>query len=214
VIFHKIRKEGRKEGRKGREGKGMTRSKNIAAIQAIVAHFQPHARGIPKSVRNLVRDWDSDVGFRTVPVDLLNRLLQDLYTMRHNPIYKEIKKQIIVHDRRRQYLERTMVLWASKIPQIDGIEIEEVRVRSHGRKIYESFIVAESFCLRGNSLHEYARSKQMQNQCWYCDESSHCGHATTSEHKETYLAYIQSLSTSLSLPEEVVQQIMSYLYRA
>ena len=196
------------------------RNKNKIKLDVIRSYFASHKHIPSDTLPYLTINWDNDVGFRVIPDYYLSKLLRELYIMRHHPVYKEIKEQINANEKRKIDLQSMMVLWTSKNPPINMIgnsrrsyfNVGEVQILS-SHKIYEPFTVSESFLFKNNVVQQYIQYKETQNQCWYCEESSYFGHVQTLEHKEMYLAYIQSLSASLSLPEEIVEQIMHFLYR-
>ena len=195
------------------------RQKNRDTFNEIQTYFSIHAHLVKDSYYYLRQHWDNDVGFSIIPDRYLKMMLIELYIMRHHAVYREIKDQLRANEKRKENIADTMAAWLAAQPPIstsnsgqhNHIQVKEVHIQS-SVKVYERFMIGESFIYKGNKVHEYEKRKQSQTHCWYCDESCYFNHRKTSEHREAYWAYMQYLSAALALPVELVEQIMMFLY--
>lgn len=195
------------------------RQQNRDTLREIQTYFSIHAHLSKDSLYYLKQHWDNDVGFIIIPDRYLKLMLTELYIMRHHPAYKEIKDQIAVNEKRKKSLADTMAIWLAAQPQINtatrgqynALQVNEVHIQS-SVKVYETYMIGESFIYKSNKVLEYEQRKQCQTHCWYCDESWYFNHRKTDEHKEVYWAYMQYLSAALMLPVELIEKIMIYVY--
>jgi hypothetical protein len=120
------------------------------AVSTVEIYFSMHAHLAADSFYYLKQHWDNDVGFSIIPDRYLKMMLNELYIMRHHPMYKEIKDQLGVNDRRKESIADTMATWLAAQPRIstsnsgqhNRLQVKEVHIsleaKCVGRMLYES----------------------------------------------------------------------------